>query len=40
VSEARRLKALEDENAKVRKLLAELLLESCHPEGRGGQEIW
>jgi hypothetical protein len=33
VSEAKRLKALEDENAKLKRLLADAMLRQCRPEG-------
>ena len=33
VSDARKLKALEDENAKLKKLLAEAMLDNRHAEG-------
>src|SRR5712691_6080111 len=39
VSDARRLKALEDENAKLKKLLAEAMLDKRHVAGRGRQKM-
>jgi hypothetical protein len=39
VSDARRLKALEDENAKLKKLLAEAMLDKRHVAGRGRKKM-
>ena len=38
VSEAKRLKALEDENAKLKKLLAEPMLDNVGAEGASGKK--
>jgi putative transposase len=39
VSEAKRLRALEDENAKLKRLLAETMLDNAAPEGSSRKKV-
>ena len=39
VSEAKRLRALEEENAKLKRMLAEAIAGQCRPEGSSGKEV-
>ena len=39
VSEARKLKALEDENARLKKLLADAMLDNCRAEGSSRKKM-
>ena len=39
VSEARRLKALEDENAKLKRMLADAMLDNVGAEGSAGKKV-